>query len=228
LTPANSPRGGLFGAGHNFMQPAGAFEQLAGTRAVGPPTRPSRSIKSIKCAARPYRYAAAAAAATSKPCEFEDQPHGIVEHGSFFVGIGIGNRRRWRARPWRFEDPSTSTRPGLLLPEGDHGGGFLFAYVGRMQAREAAGSRRQEEHVARPKSDSAPLVSRCLESTLVASRKLMRVGMLALMRPVMNVDCWAAAWPDQVMPTARAICARRVIDSSTLARSSIISRPARR
>ena len=36
----------------------------------------------------------------------------------------------------------------LLLPEGDHGGGFLFADVGRMQAHQPAGAGRQEEHVA--------------------------------------------------------------------------------
>ena len=60
------------------------------------------------------------------------------------------------------------------------------------------------------------------ESTLVARRKLMRVGTLALMRPVMTSTLGRCVARIKWMPTARAICARRVMDSSTLARSSII------
>ena len=63
------------------------------------------------------------------------------------------------------------------------------------------------------------------ESTRVATRKLMRAGKLALMRPVMTSTLGRCVANTKCMPTARAICARRVTDSSTL-RPSIIMRSA--
>ena len=50
----------------------------------------------------------------------------------------------------------------------------------------------------------------------------MRVGTLALMSPVITSTEGRCVASTRWMPTARAICASRVIDSSTLARSSII------
>ena len=63
-----------------------------------------------------------------------------------------------------------------------------------------------------PSSDSAPTVPRMvIESGLLRSMKLMRVGKLALMTPVTtSVDGrWVATirW----MPAARAICASRAM-----------------
>ncbi len=75
----------------------------------------------------------------------------------------------------------------------------------------------------RPSRCSAPMTSRMVrESTRVATRKLSRAGKFALISPVMTstLGRWVAT--TRCMPTARAICARRVIDSSTLARSTII------
>ena len=44
--------------------------------------------------------------------------------------------------------PSTYSARALVLPEFDHGRGLFLADVGRMQAHQAAGARRQKEHVA--------------------------------------------------------------------------------
>ena len=68
----------------------------------------------------------------------------------------------------------------------------------------------------RPSSCSAPIESRMVRlSTRAATRNEMREGKLALMRPVMTSTegRWVARM--RWIPTARAICARRVIDSST-------------
>ncbi len=75
----------------------------------------------------------------------------------------------------------------------------------------------------RPSSDSAPLASRMVrESTFVATRKEMRAGKLALISPVMTSTDGRCVARIRWMPTARAICASRVMDSSTLPWSSII------
>src|SRR5271163_2894155 len=60
------------------------------------------------------------------------------------------------------------------------------------------------------------------ESTLVARRNEIRVGTFALMRPVITSTEGRCVASTRWMPTARAICARRVIASSTLPLSSII------
>ena len=60
------------------------------------------------------------------------------------------------------------------------------------------------------------------ESTRVATRKLMRAGKFALIRPVITSTLGRCVASTRCMPTARAICARRVTLSSTLRPSSII------
>ncbi len=75
----------------------------------------------------------------------------------------------------------------------------------------------------RPSSDSAPFASRMVrESTFVATRNDMRAGKLALMSPVMTSTDGRCVARIKWMPTARAICAKRVMDSSTLCWSSIM------
>ena len=63
------------------------------------------------------------------------------------------------------------------------------------------------------------------ESTRVATRKLRRAGKLALISPVITSTLGRCVASTRCMPTARAICARRVTLSSTL-RPSIIIRSA--
>ena len=75
----------------------------------------------------------------------------------------------------------------------------------------------------RPRSCSAPLPSSTVrESTFEATWKAMRVGKLALMRPVTTSTDgrWVAMirW----MPTARAICASRTSDVCTSPAETII------
>ena len=74
-----------------------------------------------------------------------------------------------------------------------------------------------------PSSDSAPFWSRITrESVCDETAKAIRDGTLALIMPVMTStrgDCVASTrW----MPTARAFCARRMIESSTSAGATII------
>ena len=67
-----------------------------------------------------------------------------------------------------------------------------------------------------PSNCSAPLPSRIVrESIFDDTRNEMRAGRFALMRPVMTST--DGRWVARIrwMPTARAICARRQIDSST-------------
>ena len=74
-----------------------------------------------------------------------------------------------------------------------------------------------------PSNCSAPLLSRIVrESTRVATRKASRAGRFALMRPVMTST--DGRWVARIkwIPTARAICARRAIDSSTSLLAAII------
>ena len=75
----------------------------------------------------------------------------------------------------------------------------------------------------RPNSFSAPLASRMVrESICEETAKAMREGMLALMTPVMTSTegRWVAM--TRCMPAARAICARRQIESSTSPGAAII------
>ena len=74
-----------------------------------------------------------------------------------------------------------------------------------------------------PSSDSAPLWSRIVrESTLAETWKAMRVGMFALMRPVMTSTDGRCVARIRWMPEARAFCARRAISSSTFLPTIII------
>ena len=67
-----------------------------------------------------------------------------------------------------------------------------------------------------PSSCSAPLLSRMVrESIFEDTRNEMRDGRFALMRPVMTSTDGRCVARIRWMPTARAICARRQIDSST-------------
>ena len=67
-----------------------------------------------------------------------------------------------------------------------------------------------------PSRCSAPMTSRIVrESTRVATRKLIRAGKFALIRPVMTSTLGRCVASTRCMPTARAICASRVTDSST-------------
>ena len=75
----------------------------------------------------------------------------------------------------------------------------------------------------RPSSCSAPIESRIVRlSTRAATRKEMRDGKLALIRPVITSTDGRCVARIRWMPTARAICARRVIDSSTSCAETII------
>jgi hypothetical protein len=74
-----------------------------------------------------------------------------------------------------------------------------------------------------PSRCSAPITSSTVrESTRVATRKLIRDGKLALINPVITSTLGRCVASTRCMPTARAICASRVTDSSTLRPSSII------
>ena len=67
-----------------------------------------------------------------------------------------------------------------------------------------------------PSSFSAPLASRIVrESVFDETRNEMRAGRFALIRPVMTSTDGRCVARIRWMPTARAICARRQIDSST-------------
>src|SRR5207253_1489418 len=75
-----------------------------------------------------------------------------------------------------------------------------------------------------PSRRSAPIASRMVrESVREVTRKEMRAGKLALMRPVMTST--EGRWVARIrwMPAARAFCARRVIDSSISRPTIIIS-----
>ena len=64
-----------------------------------------------------------------------------------------------------------------------------------------------------PSRCSAPITSSTVrESTRVATRKLMRDGKFALIRPVITSTLGRCVASTRCMPTARAICARRVTD----------------
>ena len=74
-----------------------------------------------------------------------------------------------------------------------------------------------------PRSCSAPLPSRIVrESIFDEQRNEMRAGRFALMRPVMTSTDGRCVARIRWMPTARAICARRAIDSSTSLLATII------
>ena len=60
------------------------------------------------------------------------------------------------------------------------------------------------------------------ESMPVAKRNDMRAGTLALIRPVMTLTLGRCVASTKWMPTARAICAKRVMDSSMWRPSRII------
>ena len=59
-------------------------------------------------------------------------------------------------------------------------------------------------------------------STRVATRKLIRAGKFALMMPVITSTLGRCVASTRCIPTARAICASRVTDSSTFRPSRII------
>ena len=64
---------------------------------------------------------------------------------------------------------------------------FVVGDEGAVHAHRQAGARRQVEHVALPSSASAPIWSRMVrESILLETWNAMRVGMLALIRPVIT------------------------------------------
>ena len=74
-----------------------------------------------------------------------------------------------------------------------------------------------------PSSCSAPLPSRIVrESIFDDTRNEMRAGRFALIRPVMTSTDGRCVARIRWMPTARAICARRAIDSSTSLLATII------
>ena len=74
-----------------------------------------------------------------------------------------------------------------------------------------------------PSSCSAPLPSRIVrESIFDGTRNEMRDGRLALIRPVMTSTDGRCVARIRWMPTARAICASRAIDSSTSLLATII------
>ncbi len=74
-----------------------------------------------------------------------------------------------------------------------------------------------------PSSDSDPFESRMVrESTLLATRNEMRAGKFALIKPVITSTEGRCVARIKWIPTARAICASLVIDSSTLLVSTII------
>ena len=87
--------------------------------------------------------------------------------------------------------------------------------------REVAGGRNNMSP--RPRSCSAPLLSRIVrESIFEATRNAIRDGRLALISPVMTSTDGRCVARIKWMPTARAICARRAIDSSTSLLATII------
>ena len=74
-----------------------------------------------------------------------------------------------------------------------------------------------------PSSCSAPLPSRIVrESIFDDTRNEMRAGRFALIRPVMTSTDGRCVARIRWMPTARAICASRAIDSSTSLPATII------
>ncbi|MNC86538.1 hypothetical protein D3C83_22100 [compost metagenome] len=74
-----------------------------------------------------------------------------------------------------------------------------------------------------PSSCSAPLASRMVrESVFDETRKEIRDGRLALINPVMTSTDGRCVARMRWMPTARAICASRQIDSSTSLLATII------
>ena len=74
-----------------------------------------------------------------------------------------------------------------------------------------------------PSSASAPIWSRIVrESTLLETWNAMRVGMLALIRPVITSTDGRCVARIRWMPAARAFCARRAISSSTFLPTTII------
>ena len=74
-----------------------------------------------------------------------------------------------------------------------------------------------------PRSCSAPLASRTVrESTLEATWNAMRVGKLALMRPVTTSTDGRCVATIRCMPTARAICASRTSEFCTSPADTII------
>ena len=78
----------------------------------------------------------------------------------------------------------------------------------------------------RPRSCSAPLESRIVrESTFEATRNEIRAGKFALISPVITSTDGRCVARTIWMPTARAICASRVMDSST-SRAAVIIRSA--
>ena len=78
----------------------------------------------------------------------------------------------------------------------------------------------------RPSRCSAPFVSMIVrESTFEETRNEIREGKFALINPVITSTEGLCVASTRWMPTARAICARRVIDSST-SRPEVIIRSA--
>ena len=74
-----------------------------------------------------------------------------------------------------------------------------------------------------PSSDSAPFWSRITrESVCEDTAKAIRDGTLALIIPVMTSTRGLCVASTRWMPTARAFCARRMIESSTSAGATII------
>ncbi len=87
--------------------------------------------------------------------------------------------------------------------------------------RDEAGGRNSMSPL--PSSCSAPLPSRMVrESIFDATRNAMRAGRFALIRPVMTSTDGRCVARIRWMPTARAICASRAIDSSTSLLATII------
>ena len=80
-----------------------------------------------------------------------------------------------------------------------------------------------------PSRCSAPITSSTVrESTRVATRKLMRDGKFALIRPVITSTLGRCVASTRCMPTARAICARRVTLLRRWRVPASSDRPARR
>ena len=74
-----------------------------------------------------------------------------------------------------------------------------------------------------PSSASAPIWSRMVRlSILLDTWNAMRVGMLALMRPVMTSTLGRCVASTRWMPAARAFCASRAISSSSFLPTIII------
>ena len=75
----------------------------------------------------------------------------------------------------------------------------------------------------RPSSASAPIWSRMVrESILLDTWNDSRVGMLALIRPVITSTLGRCVARIRCMPEARAFCARRAISSSIFLPTTII------